>query len=328
MSLPRPPAEYLSDFSGHNFVLIHGLGMAPVFWRLYAPQYVLEHKSVAYPLPGHDSWPLPLPGQTINTRDVVMAYAEAIEQDFDGQPVTLVGHSTGGFVSLALAAHRPDLVRSVVLLGGFACGRFEGRERLAARLLRVPGFGPALFRTLFRRWISTQETFRLGSLDCVYDKTCPWETAETLQLIEDVRTRLQRCRAEDVGAVVYWLQRSNLLDHIRGLTVPVLNLVGADDEVVPAYHQLRLSRCLPNAMTVLFNKTGHLLMVERQSDLNRIFSHFCIDPAIVITRSRPAARTSPRPGAPPKRSVIDICSGAFTRQNLQQTEQNRGTLIS
>lgn len=309
MSLPRPPAEYLSNCSGHNFVLIHGLGMAPVFWRLYAPQHVLEHKAIAYPLPGHDRWPLPIPGQIITTDDVVAAYSEAIERDFQGRPVTLVGHSTGGFVSLALAARRPDLVRSVVLLGGFACGRFEGRERLAARLLRIPGFGPALFRTLFRRWISTRETFRLGSLDCVYDKTCPWETLETLQLIEDVRIRLQGCRPEDVGAVVYWIQRSNLLDHIRDLAVPVLNLVGADDEVVPAYHQVRLSRWLPNAMTVLFDKAGHLLMVERQSDLNRILSNFCADPSLVLIRSKPPARAAPRSvSISSQRSVFDICS--------------------
>lgn len=309
MPLPRPPAELLSDCPGHNFVLIHGLGMAPVFWRLYAPQHVLEHKSVAYPLPGHDRWPLPIPGQVITTDDVVTAYSEAIEQDFKGRPVTLVGHSTGGFVSLALAAYRPDLVRSVVLLGGFACGRFEGRERLAARLLRIPGFGPALFRTLYRRWISTGEAFRLGSLDCVYDKSCPWETSETLQMIEDVRTRLRGCRPEDVGSVVYWIQRSNLLDRIKGLTVPVLNLVGADDQVVPAYHQVRLSRWLPNAMTVLFDKAGHLLMVERQSALNRILANFCADPRIVVPHSRPLAKTAPRiTVTPAQKSVLEICS--------------------
>ncbi|MBR0554114.1 alpha/beta hydrolase [Ciceribacter sp. L1K23] len=294
MSLPLPPPEQLSAFPGHNFALIHGLGMAPVFWRLYAPQFMLEHKTIAYPLPGHDGWPLPVAGQPLYTQQIVSAYANAIERDFRGQPVTLVGHSTGGFVSLAIAAARPDLVRAIVLIGGFACGRFEGRERLAARLLRIPHIGPALFQTLFKRWISTRETFRSGSIDCVYDKSCPWESDETQQMMEDVRVRLQCCRPEDVGSVVRWFQHSTLLDHLEKITTPVLNLVGANDEIVPAHHQLRLARSMPNAMTVLFGQTGHLLMVERQSELNRILSRFSAAPWIVMSPGKPARIAKPR----------------------------------
>ncbi|WP_377300236.1 alpha/beta fold hydrolase [Rhizobium halophytocola] len=309
MTLSVPPAEWLSQHPGRNFVLLHGLVMAPTFWRLYAPRYVVEHNTVAYPLPGHDRWHLPVTGQVITTEDIIEAYAAAIERDFDGHPVTLVGHSTGAFISLLLAERRPDLVRSVVLMGGFACGRFEGQERFAARLLRIPGIGMSVFCTLLKRWISTPEGFRQGSSDCVFDKSCPWETAETVAMIEAVRQRLLTCKPQDIAAVVSWFQRTSLLDRIANVEVPVLNLIGINDEVVPPLHQLRLSRLLPNVQTVLFGKSGHLLMVERQGELDRVFARFCADPWLL----QPSRRPLP---AGPKNEMVLPRQNSFLSQVL------------
>lgn len=274
MILERPPAEWLSRNGGQNFVFLHGLAMAPGFWRLYAPAYALTHNALAYPLPGHHPWPLAEREGILTTGAIVEAYAAAIEADFSGRPVTLVGHSTGGLMALLLAVERPDLVRSVILLGGFACGRFEGRERVAARLLRLPGIGPKLFVTYFRRWISTRERFRYGSIDCVYDKSCPWETEQARLMMEEVRSQLQKARPEDIGALISWFQQTSCLARLPEIRVPALNLVGTRDAIVPPSHQMRLSRLLPNAQTVLFGNAGHLLMVERQEEFNRIFGRF------------------------------------------------------
>lgn len=286
MTMERSPAEWLSRNSGQNFVFLHGLAMSPGFWRLYAPGYALKHNAVAYPLPGHHPWPL-ADNQILTTDRIVSAYAAAIEADFAGRPVTLVGHSTGGFVALLLAAERPDLIRSVVLLGGFACGRFEGRERMVARLLRIPAVGPRLFVSYFRHWISTRERFRYGSIDCVYDKSCPWETEQALVMMEEVRAQLQKARPEDIGALIAWFQRTSYLARLSGVTVPVLNMVGTRDAIVPPSHQMRLSRLLPNAQTVVFGNAGHLLMVERQGEFNRIFQRFAENPFLWTSSAKP-----------------------------------------
>ena len=107
-----------------NTVLIHGMVMSPVFWSSFAPSIVREGRAAAYPLPGHSPWRLDGLTQNLTTEAIVNAYAEAIARDFNGEPVALIGHSTGGFISLLLARHRPDLVNNVILMGAFACGRF------------------------------------------------------------------------------------------------------------------------------------------------------------------------------------------------------------
>lgn len=274
MHIPPPPAEWISRRQGRNFVLLHGMVMAPAFWTAFAPNITLQGRTVAYPLPGHHPWSLPEPGAPFTAEHVVEAMAGAIERDFGGEPVHLIGHSTGGFLSLLLAVNRPDLISSVVLLGGFACGRFEGKERFAARMLRVPRVGPYVFRHFFKRWISTREQFRWGSIECVYDKSCPWEDERAAEAMETVREHLLRTRPEDVAACVQFMSNTSILKDLPTVDLPVLNLVGVHDAIVPPSHQLRLSKMLPRAQTVLFGDCGHLIMVEQKRQMDRVIAGF------------------------------------------------------
>lgn len=275
MTLAPPPPEWIgNDELAQDFVLIHGMVMAPSFWRTYAPEIVRKGRSAAYALPGHHPWMLAEPGQSITSEAVAAAYAEAIRRDFGGRRVTLIGHSTGGFVSLLIARHHPDLVKSVVLIGGFACGRFEGQERLPAKLLRVPRVGPFLFRQFFRHWISTSEQFRWGSIECVYDKGCPWQNDRAVAAMEDVRLQLQQARPEDIAACIHFMSTTTLLNDLQKIRVPVLNIIGAEDAIVPPSHQLRLSKLLPQVQTVLLRQCGHLPMVEHQTTTAAIINAF------------------------------------------------------
>ncbi len=273
----RPPSpHWLSEDSGMRTVLIHGMVMAPSFWSSFAPSIVKEGRAVAYPLPGHSPWMLDGFTGTLNTEEIVDAYAQAIERDFDGEPVTLIGHSTGGFVSLLLARYRPDLVSNVILMGAFACGRFEGQERMAARILRLPLLGRHLFIQLFTRWISTRESFRWGSLESVFDKTVGWETDETLATMEKVREHLLNSRADEIAAFVSWMSRTSVFAELPQIDVPVLNIIGAHDAIVPPSHQIHLSGRLPRVHTVILDKVGHLPMAEARDKVDQLIGAFLL----------------------------------------------------
>ena len=77
-----------------------------MMYRMMAP--FAEHFTVY----GANRKPGLAPGTTMS--DLAGHYAEAIEHDI-GEPVFLLGASTGGSVSLQLAIERPDLVRRLVL---------------------------------------------------------------------------------------------------------------------------------------------------------------------------------------------------------------------
>jgi pimeloyl-ACP methyl ester carboxylesterase len=315
MTLSPPPAEWIGENDlPQDFVLIHGMVMAPSFWRTYSPDVVRRARSAAYALPGHHPWKLSEPGQAITPEAVASAYAEAILRDFGGRPVTLIGHSTGGFVSLLIARHYPELVKSIVLIGAFACGRFEGQERLPAKLLRVPRVGPFLFRQFFQRWISTSEQFRWGSIECVFDKGCPWQNERAVAAMEEVRLQLQQARPEDIAACIRFMSATTLVNDLSEIHRPVLNIVGAEDAIVPSAHQLRVSKLLPQVQTVLLRNCGHLPMVEHQTMTAGIISAF-VDGMATIEEKRQRQIT-----APAGKAAVDLFR--LMGLGLRRTEQS------
>ncbi len=272
--LHEPPHLWLSQDAGMRTVLIHGMVMSPSFWNCFAPTIVREGRSVAYPLPGHSPWRLKGATLPLRTPDIVDAYARAIERDFGGDPVTLIGHSTGGLVSLLLARHRPDLVSNVILMGAFACGRFEGQERMAARILRLPLLGRILFIRFFTRWISTRENFRWGSLESVFDQAVSWETEETISTMEEVRASLLSSHPDEIAAFVSWMSATSVMAELAHIEVPVLNIIGARDRIVPPTHQLHLSGGLRRVQTVILPQVGHLPMAEAREHVDRLIANF------------------------------------------------------
>jgi pimeloyl-ACP methyl ester carboxylesterase len=98
-------------------LLLHGLGATNAVWRAW--------EGVAPDLPGHGTaaWE---PAYSF-TR-----HAEAVLPLLGDEPVTVVGHSMGGVVALALAALAPERVRRVVGLGIKVAWPPEDAARAAA----------------------------------------------------------------------------------------------------------------------------------------------------------------------------------------------------
>jgi lipase len=100
---PTGPAEILG---------IHGLTGHGQRWETFANRHLPEFGVLAPDLLGHGRSSRDAPW-TIDAN--VAALAALLEAD-GSAPVTVVGHSFGGAIALALATARPDLVAGLVLL--------------------------------------------------------------------------------------------------------------------------------------------------------------------------------------------------------------------
>ncbi len=272
--LATPDPVWISRTEGQNVAFLPGMVMAPEFWRHYAPPSLRSGRVCAYPLPAHYPWKTGMANGLLSAEEIVEAYAAALRRDFAGEKVTLVGHSTGGFMSLLLAGRHGELVERMILLGAFGCGRFEGAGRFAMRLASWPLMGRMIFTTLLARWVSTPERFRRGSLTCVHRDTAEWYTEPATLAQEEVRLALGKSDLNEIAALVRWLYGQSVMGELPSIRTPTLFIVGSRDCVVPPVHQLSTARRMPNAAVVILPDVAHLPMVEAPEAFDRAAAMF------------------------------------------------------
>lgn len=122
--------------SGPSVVFLHGQPGAGSDWRRVAALLSRDHHLLIPDRPGYGA----TGGSALGLFDNARLAAELIESRAHG-PATVVGHSHGAAIALALASKWPARVSGLVLLAPAATGSAIG---LFDRLLAAPGAGEVL----------------------------------------------------------------------------------------------------------------------------------------------------------------------------------------
>lgn len=101
-----------------DLLLIHGFASDRFAWSATAPDFFRTHRVWAVELPGHTAAPIDAgSGDPAAMALAVIAALAPLQA-----PMTIVGHSLGGAVAVGIAARRPDLVSSLVLIAPAGVG--------------------------------------------------------------------------------------------------------------------------------------------------------------------------------------------------------------
>ena len=147
---------YKSYGKGEPVLMLHG-GFAYVeTWLGQVPAMAEGYRLILPDSRGHGR--TSLGERPITYRQLAEDFIEFIER-LELGPVHLVGWSDGGCVSIALALQRPDLVRSMVLIGTpYNTDNYtEEAKRLIRDFLDPRSFELGFFKSI--RWLLTPEPF-------------------------------------------------------------------------------------------------------------------------------------------------------------------------
>ncbi len=145
------PVHYI-DHGGPRsegtLVLVHGLGGSHVNWGAVAPLLAEKHRVLAVDLAGFGRTPLAHRLPTVEANAALLArFVDRVARE----PVTLVGNSMGGLLSIMAAAASPKSVRSLVLVDAAhppARGVWLDREvALVFAMYMLPWVGEYVMRT-------------------------------------------------------------------------------------------------------------------------------------------------------------------------------------
>ncbi|MER7251457.1 alpha/beta hydrolase [Kribbella sp. NPDC000426] len=195
-------------------LLIHGSGASGACWAPMIPALAERHHVVAIDLPGlGHSDPVTsydIPAQAARVATMIDA--------LDLGPLTVVGHSSGGYVTTSLAEQRPDLVTSLVLLS--TGPRMEALlpQRAIIRALS----GPPLGRLTWA--LRSDKLIRKG-----INATCAVPVDLPDELIADVRGLPYRDFVDVLRCNGEYISERGVPERLAQLDVPLLVVFGAAD---------------------------------------------------------------------------------------------------
>jgi pimeloyl-ACP methyl ester carboxylesterase len=182
-----------------------------------------------------------------------------LEQLTPREPVHFCGLSMGGFVALRMAAFRPDLVRSLILIETASDAEpleNVGRYRMLARIVRLLGPRAVMSRVL---------PIMLGEAIL----TDPARRGEVQRFGQLMGSRRDIWRA--VNGVV---DRAPIHGDLGRITAPALILAGDEDTAIRPERAERMAAGIRGAKVVRIPRAGHSSTVEEPAAVTAAIEAF------------------------------------------------------
>jgi 3-oxoadipate enol-lactonase len=255
-SAPSQPLYVEEHGEGQPLLLLEGLGQSLWAWREQIPVFARRFRTIAFDTRGTGR--SPVPEEPYGIDELAQDAADVL----DGRTGCVVGLSMGGYVALTLALARPELVRSLVLIGTGAGGpdrvpRPQHVRDAYAAAIALP------FDEYGRRTMPL--TFSPG-----------WAERNPRRFEEILAARLEHPTPDvtldaHLHACYGFYARACEVERIDA---PALVVHGDADVIVPVENGRMLASRLPNARYVELPGRGHNVQLEDPATINRLVLEF------------------------------------------------------
>ena len=236
--------------TGQPIVLLHCFTCAIDWWDGMTPLLERRHRVVAIDLLGHGGSAKPESGYAIEDQAALVA---AALRRLGVREATIVGHSLGGTVAVALAEAEPALARRVAIID-MPPDTSYGDLGLLAWLVFRPVIGEALWSTKMDSSVSKglEVAFAPG-----------FEVPDAF--VDDVNRMTYTSYDESISEQDDYLQSQSLDERMRDSGKPLLVIMGAEEQAVddPEAALSQYARTVPGAATHLIEGAGHSPNVEK-----------------------------------------------------------------
>jgi 3-oxoadipate enol-lactonase len=238
---------------GQPLLFIHGLGSSGRDWEYQVPFFCQDYQVVVLDVRGHGRSDKPSGPYSIPL------FAGDVAGLMEGLGIAsahLVGLSLGGMIALQLAADRPDLVRSLVVVNSspdMVVRTWRQRLEVWQRSIIVPLLGMKKMAEL------------LGSR--LFPKVEQGELRELF--VQRWQENDPRAYRQTLRAIVGW----SVADRLPAIDCPVLVVAGDQDYTPVAYKASYVER-LPHAELVVVEDSRHGTPVDQPEAFNEALAGF------------------------------------------------------
>lgn len=250
---------------GSPIVLLHCFSCAMNYWDGMVPILDRDHRVITIDLLGHGGSEKPGSGYTPQNQAKVVA--EALER-LEVENATVVGHSLGGSVGVALTEQNPELVDRLAIIDMPPDDTY-GDLGFLAGLAFQPVIGEALWQ------IKPDFSVRSG-LEVAFAPGYDVPDA----FVEDVKQLTYTAYDTSPSGNHDFLDEESLDQRMAATGKPLMVLMGAEEQVVndPQRALDQYADGVPGAETHLIADAGHSPNVERPALTAKLVQRFAQEP--------------------------------------------------
>jgi pimeloyl-ACP methyl ester carboxylesterase len=228
--------------TGPALLLLHGAVCDSRVWRVELESFSDAFTVVAWDAPGcGNSDDPPADFRMGDFARHLIGFIDALALG----PCHLLGHSWGSTLALEVCRQRPELVRTLVLVGGYAgwagsLDRSEVRRRLDFALAAA----------------DASERFQPASMPGLFSDAMPVDRADELAVI------MSESRSAGTRTMAHALAEADLRDALPTIRVSTLLVHGDADERSPLSVADDLHRAIPSSTITVLPGLGHECYLE------------------------------------------------------------------
>jgi len=255
--------HYRVEGNGEPVILVHGFAEDGAVWDGLADHLKDKFKLIIPDLPGSGKSPM------IDSKPALPAgrwsmdfFAECILAILKNESISssiMIGHSMGGYITLAFAEKYPQLLKA---FGLFHSSSYpDSEEKKEARRKSI-----AFIRQHGAAKFIEQSTPNLFSEN--FKKKHPEIVREQVALYTNF---LAPALVQYYEAMIERPDRTEILKKFKG---PILFIMGKHDTAIPLEHSLQQCHLPDLSYTLILENSGHMGMIEEAEKSNRFIENF------------------------------------------------------
>lgn len=249
------------DGVGETLVFLHGAFVDSSIWHYQRAYFSAHYRVVTVDLRGHGaSDPSQLSSYSVAlfSEDILRLMDELEAETFH-----VCGLSLGSMVAQHLAAHHPERVQSIALVGATVSLRLGLLERMVTTFLFPKWMAMFLFGQL-----STRQFMKLSFMLTWFMLGSKWlGNTDTRKRIKESISRVSRAELKKIYAAVHGFRKQQL----KNGSFPILILNGSYDSPVIHAHARYVRRQLRRRVTVFtIENAGHACNHDQPLLFNRL----------------------------------------------------------
>jgi pimeloyl-ACP methyl ester carboxylesterase len=249
--------SYKVDGQGPAIVFLHGFMESARIWRAFSEKLNTKFKVIRINLPGHGK------SSVLSENHSMELMAEAVKAVLDAEKITkamLVGHSMGGYVSLAFAELHAPMISGLVMFNSICFA--DAKEKKADR----------------ERAMKAADAHKMKYITSVIPNLFFERSGvkASKRIFKMVKIASKQPKEGILAAIAGMRDRKDRAEILKSATFPVMILAGHDDLLIPLEKTKEMAALNTKAQLVVLDECAHLAFIEQKKESIKAIQTFAL----------------------------------------------------